>query len=55
MRAIHVTGATPRVVPNAHDGVITYRGVIGPFPTREEAERIARTAGMSYWIYEGSP
>jgi cell division septation protein DedD len=55
MRAIHVTGATPRVVPNAHDGVITYRVVIGPFPTREEAERIARTAGMSYWIYEGSP
>ena len=55
MRAIHVIGATPRVVPNAHDGVITYRVVIGPFPTREEAERIARTAGMSYWIYEGAP
>jgi cell division septation protein DedD len=55
MRAIHVVGATPRVVPNAHDGVITYRVVIGPFPSREEAERIARTAGMSYWIYEGAP
>jgi cell division protein FtsN len=35
--------------------VITYRVVIGPFPSREEAERIARTAGMSYWIYEGAP
>ncbi len=55
MRAIHVTGATPRVVPNSHDGVVTYRVVIGPFPTREEAERIARTAGMSYWIYAGPP
>jgi len=55
IRAIHVTGAEPRVVPNAHDGVITYRVVIGPFATREEAERVARTAGLSYWIYEGAP
>jgi len=55
MKAIHVTGAAPRVVPNAHDGVITYRVVIGPFPTRDDAERVARTAGMSYWIYEGAP
>jgi hypothetical protein len=42
-------------VPNAHDGVITFRVVIGPFPTRAEAERVARTAGLSYWIYEGAP
>ena len=55
LKAIHVTGAAPRVVPNAHDGVITYRVVIGPFPTRDDAERVARTAGMSYWIYEGAP
>jgi len=55
MKSIHVSGAEPRVVPNAHDGVITYRVVIGPFQTRDEAERIARTAGMSYWIYEGAP
>jgi cell division septation protein DedD len=55
MRTIHLAGAVPRVVPNAHDGVITYRVVIGPFASREEAERIAHTAGMSYWIYEGAP
>jgi cell division septation protein DedD len=55
MKAIHVTGATPRVVPNAHDGVVTYRVVIGPFPTRDDAEKVARTAGMSYWVYEGAP
>jgi hypothetical protein len=55
MKTIHVAGAVPRVVPNAHDGVITYRVVIGPFGSRDEAERIARTAGMSYWIYEGNP
>ena len=55
MKAIHVTGATLRVVPSSHDGVVTYRVVAGPFTTREEAERIARTAGMSYWVYEGEP
>jgi cell division septation protein DedD len=55
IRSIHVAGAEPRVVPNAHDGVITFRVVIGPFPTRAEAERVARTAGLSYWIYEGAP
>ena len=55
MKAIHITGAEPRVVPNTHDGVITFRVVIGPFPTRAEAERVARTAGLSYWIYEGAP
>ena len=55
MKAIHVTGAAPRVVPSSHEGVVTYRVVVGPFATREEAERIARTAGMSYWVYEGAP
>lgn len=55
MKAIKVVGAAPHVVPNAHDGVITYRVVIGPFPTREDAEKVARTAGMSYWVYEGAP
>jgi len=55
MKAIRVTGASPRVVPSAHDGVITYRVVVGPFATRAEAERVARTAGMSYWVYEGAP
>ena len=55
MKAIKVTGATPHVVPSSHDGVVTYRVVVGPFATRDEAERIARTAGMSYWVYEGAP
>jgi len=55
MKAIHVTGAAPHVVPSSHEGVVTYRVVVGPFATRDEAERIARSAGMSYWIYEGEP
>jgi septal ring-binding cell division protein DamX len=52
---VHVTGATPRLVTTTRDGVTIYRVVIGPYPTREEAERIARTSGKSYWVYEGAP
>jgi cell division septation protein DedD len=55
LREVHVTGATPRLVATTHDGVTIYRVVIGPYPTREEAERIARTSGKSYWVYEGAP
>jgi cell division septation protein DedD len=55
LREVHVTGATPRLVTTTRDGVTIYRVVIGPFPTREEAERIARTSGKSYWVYEGAP
>jgi cell division septation protein DedD len=55
LRDVHVTGATPRLVATTRDGVTIYRVVIGPFPTREEAERIARTSGKSYWVYEGAP
>ncbi len=55
LREVHVTGATPRLVTTTRDGVTIYRVVIGPYPTREEAERIARTSGKSYWVYEGAP
>jgi cell division septation protein DedD len=55
LRDVHVSGATPRLVATTRDGVTIYRVVIGPFPTREEAERIARTSGKSYWVYEGAP
>ena len=55
LREMHVSGATPRLVATTRDGVTIYRVVIGPFPTREEAERIARTSGRSYWVYEGAP
>ena len=55
LRDVHVAGATPRLVATTRDGVTIYRVVIGPFATREEAERIARTSGKSYWVYEGAP
>ena len=52
---VHVSGARPRLVATTRDGVTIYRVVIGPFATREEAERVARTSGKSYWVYEGAP
>jgi cell division septation protein DedD len=55
LKDLHVSGATPRLVATTHDGVTIYRVVIGPFPTREDAERIARSSGKSYWVYEGAP
>ena len=55
LKDVHVSGATPRLVATTRDGVTIYRVVIGPFPTREDAERIARTSGKSYWVYEGAP
>jgi cell division protein FtsN len=29
-----------------------YRVVLGPYPTREEAETIGRKLGMPYWIFQ---
>ncbi|MEO8878928.1 MAG: SPOR domain-containing protein [Gemmatimonadaceae bacterium] len=55
LRDVHVQGATPRLVSTTREGVTIYRVVIGPFNTREEADRIARTSGKAYWIYEGAP
>jgi hypothetical protein len=55
LKDVHVSGAAPRLVATTRDGVTIYRVVIGPFPTREDAERIARTSGKSYWVYEGAP
>jgi cell division protein FtsN len=37
------------------DGSTIYRVVMGPYTTREEAERVGREAKQSYWIYEGGP
>jgi cell division septation protein DedD len=50
-----VEGAAPRVVATAREGIMIYRVVIGPFATRAEAERVAKTSGKPYWVYQGAP
>jgi len=44
-------GLAARVLPPAHpdDG---YRVVLGPYPTREQAEAIGRKLGRPFWIYQ---
>lgn len=44
-----------RVISTERAGVTIYRVVIGPFHTRDQAEKAARATGKSYWIYEGAP
>jgi cell division septation protein DedD len=52
---IHVGSESARVVTSMRDGSTIYRVVMGPYPTRDEAERVGRESKQSYWIYEGGP
>lgn len=54
-RTIDVGGAHPRVVPALRGADTVYRVVLGPYTTKDEALRIARASGASYWIYPGVP
>jgi hypothetical protein len=49
-------GATPaHVVVTNSAGSPIFRVVMGPFATKDEAERVGRASRRDYWIYEGSP
>jgi len=52
---IKVNGNAAHVVSTTTAGSPIFRVVMGPFPTRDEAQRIGRAARREYWIYEGSP
>ncbi|GAC1649227.1 MAG: hypothetical protein NVS4B3_05980 [Gemmatimonadaceae bacterium] len=52
---IRVGSETPRVVVSQVGGQTVYRVVLGPYPTRADAERVAHGANHTYWIYEGKP
>ncbi len=52
---ITVNGTAPHVVAVASGNATVYRVALGPFATREEAERIGRSSGRQYWVYEGNP
>lgn len=52
---IHVGGENARVVTSSRDGSTIYRVVLGPFLTKDEAERAGKESGHSYWVYEGNP
>ncbi|MEP6620827.1 MAG: SPOR domain-containing protein [bacterium] len=52
---IKVGNESARVVTAQRDGSTIYRVVLGPYATREEAERIGRESKQTYWVYEGGP
>ncbi len=54
-RTIAVDGTHPRVVEAPHNGDMIYRVVLGPFATKDDALRVAKASGASYWIYPGVP
>lgn len=53
--SIVVGGQKARVVTSQTAGTTVYRVVLGPYPTRAEAERIGRESRQSFWVYEGNP
>jgi hypothetical protein len=52
---IKVGNETARVVTATRDGATIYRVVMGPYATREEADRIGKESKQSFWVYEGGP
>ena len=52
---IKVGNESARVVTAMRDGSTIYRVVLGPYPTREEAERAGRDSKQAFWVYEGGP
>ena len=54
-RTIAVDGAHPRVVEAPRNGAMIYRVVLGPYASKDDALRVAKASGASYWIYPGVP
>lgn len=52
---INVDGKPARVVTGVNDGTAVYRVVLGPYMAREEAERVGRASGQTYYVYAGTP
>ncbi len=52
---IIVDGRTARVVPGDRDGVPVWRVLLGPYDSRQDAERAGMRSRLSYWVFEGVP
>jgi hypothetical protein len=52
---ISVNGQTARVVTGVTAGTAVFRVVLGPYPTREEADRAGRASNRQYVVYSGAP
>lgn len=52
---IEVDGRRPRISTSVRDGRTLYRVVLGPYSSRDEAERVGQSTGRTYWVFEGAP
>ena len=53
---IAADGQRAQVVKTTQGGIDIWRVVLGPSPTRERADQVARSTGRTdYWVYEGRP
>ncbi len=52
---IRVGGQVPRITTSERAGKTLYRVVLGPYGSRDEAERVGRASAQSYWIFRGAP
>ncbi len=52
---IRVDGKAPRITSSERNGTTLYRVVMGPYPTRDAADRVGKASGHSFWIFEGVP
>jgi len=52
---IRVHNETARVQVTPREGQTIYRVVLGPYSTKDEAERIGRESKQNYWVYEATP
>jgi cell division septation protein DedD len=53
--SIAVNGIHARVIPAQRAGTMVYRVVLGPYPSREVADQIGKTAQRGFWIYPSEP
>jgi cell division septation protein DedD len=53
--SVNVGGRRPRIVRSDLSGTTVYRVLMGPYRTRDEAERIGRESQQTFWVYEEVP
>jgi hypothetical protein len=52
---IKVHNETARVQSTPREGQTIYRVILGPYPNKDEAERVGRDSKQNYWVYEATP
>jgi hypothetical protein len=50
-----VDGERAHVVAGHSGETPVFRVVLGPYPTRADAERVGRASGRQFWVYDGVP